>query len=48
MNGRLAKKIRKELRKKQREILNCFREIINSLSLSDRIRLALKIVIKNF
>lgn len=42
MNGRLAKKIRKVARKHDSAVAIEFRKFINSLPLSDRLRLAWK------
>ena len=44
MNGRLAKKIRREARKRDREILPELKDFLNHLSFGERVKVALRII----
>jgi len=48
MNGRMAKKIRREAKKNQLRVVNDFRVFIKELSVKNRIKLAWKVLTKTY
>lgn len=48
MRGTLAKKLRREARKRDRQILPELKEFLNNLSFAERLKVAYRIIRKKF